>query len=269
MSNFEFEPGKSYVMPVHFGPLVPGWDGLTVHYERAVGLVFAGPIDRSAVSPYLPPGYTATDPAILSVRYLQLSGCVGLAGGGYNVVAVDVSARFDGEQDHLEGDYALMQWESHSAPVIAGRELVGAPKIVADIPDFWSLGGTKGWYLSENGNRLAEGEVSQLQKLGTEETKTLSAQIQSRPWLAWKHIPTPDGVGTDVSYPTLLVSRLDVKEAWSGRGKVRFFETSFDKTPQNHRVTAALAKLPIPEEGEAMMIEGSLDLPIDEWRRLI
>ena len=123
------------------------------------------------------------------------------------------------------------------------------------------MGGTKGWYLSENSTRLAEGEVSQLEKLGTEETHALSAQIQSRPWLAWKHIPTPDGVGTDVSYPTLLSSKLSVTDAWSGRGKVRFFETAFDQTPQNHRVSAALAKLPIPEEGEAIMIEGSLDLP--------
>jgi acetoacetate decarboxylase len=268
MAKFEFEPGKSYYMPVHFGPLTPGWDGMTVHYERAVGLVFAGAIDRAAVSPYLPPGFTATDPTILSVRYLQLSGCVSLAGGGYNVVAVDVSARFDGERDHIEGDYALMQWESLGAPVIGGRELVGAPKLIANIPPFWSLGGTKGWYLSENATRLAEGEVWQLEKLGAEETQALSAQIQSRPWLAWKHIPTPDGTGTDVSYPTLLVSRLSVQKAWRGRGKVRFFETSFTQTPENSRITAVLAKLPIPEEGDALMVEGSLDLPIYEWRRL-
>jgi acetoacetate decarboxylase len=268
MPSFEFEPGKSYYMPVHFGALVPGWDGMTVHYERAVGLVFTAPIDRSAVAPYLPPGVTASDPAILAVRYLQLSGCVSLAGGGYNVVAVDVSARFDGERDHLEGDYALMQWESSSAPVTGGRELAGAPKIVADIPNFWSFGGAKGWYLSENSTRLAEGEVSQLQKLGAEETQALQARLQSRPWLGWKHIPTPDGTGTDVSYPTSFSSRLNVNEAWSGRGKVRFFETSFAQTPQNSRVSAVLAKLPIPEEGDAMMVEGSLDLPIYEWRRL-
>ena len=142
------------------------------------------------------------------------------------------------------------------------------PSSVADIPGFWSLGGTKGWYVSENSTRLAEGEVSQLQKLGKGETQALSKQIQSRPWLAWKHIPTPDGTGTDVSYPTLLSSRLNVTDAWSGQGKVRFFETSFDKTPQNTRISAVLAKLPIPEEGEAMMVEGSLDLPIYEWRRL-
>jgi len=268
MPSFEFEPGKSYYMPIHFGPLVPGWDGLTVHYESAVGLVFAGPIDRSAVSPYLPPGFTADDPATLSVRYLQLSGCVGLAGGGYNVVSVDVSARFDGEQDHLEGDYALMQWESHSAPVTAGRELAGAPKLVADIPAFWSLGGTKGWYVSENSTRLVEGEVSQLQKLGKAETQALSERLQSRPWLGRKLIPTPDGTGTEVSYPTLFSSRLSVTEAWSGRGKVRFFETPFEQTPQNSRISAALAKRPVPEEGEAMTGEGSLDLPIYEWRRL-
>ncbi len=268
MSNFEFEAGKSYFMPVHFGALEPGWDGMTVHYEGAVGLVFTGPIDRSAVAPYLPPGFTATDPATISVRYLKLSGCIGLAGGGYNVVAVDVTARFDGEEDHLEGDYALMQWESHAGPVTAGRELAGAPKIVADIPDFWSLGGTKGWYLSENSTRLAEGEVSELEKLGEAETQALTKKIQSRPWLSWKHIPTPDGTGTDVSYPTLFSSRLNVTDAWSGRGKVRFFETTFEQTPQSTRVSAVLANLPIPEEGDAVMVEGSLDLPIYEWRRL-
>jgi acetoacetate decarboxylase len=268
MSKFEFEPEQSYVMPVHFGPMVPGWDGMTVHYERAVSLVFSAPTDRSAVSAYLPPGFTADDPAILTVRYLQLSGCVGLAGGGYNVVSVEVSAHFDGEQDHVEGDYALMQWEGHSAPAIMGRELVGSPKMVADSPGFWSFGGVKGWYVSENSTRLAEGEVSQLEKLGEEQAQAVSKQLEGRPWLGWKYIPTPDGTGADVSYPTSYAKRLNVTEAWSGRGKVRFFETSFDQTPQNYRISAALAKLPIPEEGDAMMVEGSLDLPIYEWRRL-
>ncbi|MCP5070364.1 MAG: acetoacetate decarboxylase family protein [bacterium] len=268
MPDFEFEPGKSYVMPVHFGPMVPGWDGMTVHYERAVALVFSAPIARSAVSAYLPPGFTADDPAIFSVRYLQLSGCVGLAGGGYNVVSVEVSARFDGEEDHVEGDYPLVQWEGHTAPAIMGRELVGSPKIVADISDFSSFGGVKSWHVSENATRMAEGELSQLEKLGEEQAQEFSSQMQSRPWLAWKHIPTPDGTGTELSYPTSYSKRLNASQVWGGRGKVRFFDTSFEQTPENHRTSAALAKLPIPEEGEAMMVEGSLDLPIYEWRRL-
>jgi hypothetical protein len=161
-----------------------------------------------------------------------------------------------------------MQWEGHSAPAIMGRELVGSPKMVADIPCFSSFGGVKSWHVSENATRLAEGEVSQLEKLGEEQAQALSKQLDGRPWLGWKYIPTPDGTGADVSYPTSYAKRLNVTQAWSGRGKVRFFETSFEQTPQNNRISTALAKLPIPEEADAVMVEGSLDLPIYEWRRL-
>jgi hypothetical protein len=59
-----------------------------------------------------------------------------MAGGGYNVAAVQVSARFDGSQDHLEGDNTLVMFEDETWPIISVREDLGVPKLYADIPPY-------------------------------------------------------------------------------------------------------------------------------------
>lgn len=42
---------------------------------------------------------------------------------------VQVAARFDGEREHVEGDYVLVMFEDETVPIIGGREFLGAPKI--------------------------------------------------------------------------------------------------------------------------------------------
>jgi acetoacetate decarboxylase len=49
------------------------------------------------------------------------------------IAAVQVAARFDGEKDHIEGDYILVMFENDTIPIIGGREQLGVPKLYADI----------------------------------------------------------------------------------------------------------------------------------------
>jgi acetoacetate decarboxylase len=271
MPGFEFENDATYTMPFHFGPMTEGWDPLekVAHYEDVLVFAVRFLTDGAAVSSYLPPGFSVTEPAVLTVRYLQYVGSDFLAGGGYNVVGVDVSARFEGDEDRLEGDYALVLWENHGHAVITGREFGGAPKLMVDVPPHWSIDGRSGWHASENGTRLMEGEVWDLQPVPAELAKPMADQLRDRPWMGWKYVPSISGRSADVSYPTLMRARLDeLKEVRAGRGSVRFFETAFKQAPQSFRAASALAKLPLVQEAGAFMLRGSISLLFGESRPL-
>jgi len=52
-----------------------------------------------------------------------------LAGRGYRIATVMVSARFDGEKDHEDGNYIMVMFEDDTLPIIGGREQLDVPKI--------------------------------------------------------------------------------------------------------------------------------------------
>ena len=166
--GFEFEEDQPYIMPAHFGSVTQGWDGKVAHYEDNTALTILYVTERKAVEPLLPPGFTAVDQPVVAVSFVMCRGVDFMAGGGYNLVAVNVSARFEGKRDKAEGNFALVLWENDFMPIVVGREILGAPKLLADIPDAWARDGKRGFTVSENGTMLLEGEVADLQKLSGE-----------------------------------------------------------------------------------------------------
>ena len=50
-----------------------------------------------------------------------------LAGGGYDLMGVNVAVFFNGERGQVKGDYALVLWEDNGSPIIRGREILGLP----------------------------------------------------------------------------------------------------------------------------------------------
>jgi len=46
-----------------------------------------------------------------------------MAGGGYTLAVVQVFARFDGERDHVEGDYILVMFENQTWLILGGAAL--------------------------------------------------------------------------------------------------------------------------------------------------
>lgn len=262
--GFEYEMGQPYLMPGHFGPVSMGWDGTVAHYEDNTALSILYVTERKAVEDILPPRFVVTDPPIVSVTFSMCRGVDFMAGGGYNLVTVDVTARYEGRRDTAEGTFCLVYWGNKFYPVVLGREVMGIPKIHANVPDGWMRDGRRGFMVSENGSLLLEGEAWELSKLSDEELQALAKQNRGRVWMGWKYVPSCDFQKPDVSHATALPANRNLKEAWKGQGKIIFHEVAWEKTLLSCRVINALRKLPVLHYQGAIMTRGSLDLLIHE-----
>ncbi|RJP75265.1 MAG: hypothetical protein C4532_00625 [Candidatus Abyssobacteria bacterium SURF_17] len=261
-AGFEYQGGQPYVMPGHFGAANTGWDGKVAHYEDNTAITIMYVTDREAVAALLPPGFTPTDPCVVSVAFVMCRGVDYMAGGGYNLVNVNVSARFEGKRDKAEGNFALVLWENDFFPIMLGREVLGAPKLYAEIPDAWMRDGKRGFTASENGTLLLEGEIWDLREATPEEMQAMAEQNKGKIWMGWKYIPSCDLRGADVSNATALPAKSDIKNVWMGQGKVTFHEVAWEKAPLSSRVVNVLNKLPVVQYQGALMTRGSQDLLI-------
>jgi len=262
--GFEFEKGQPYIMPAHFGANTQGWNGKVAHYADNTAYTILYVTEKEAASALLPPGFVVADPPIISVSYVMCRGVDFMAGGGYNLVAVNVAASFEGKRDKATGNFALVLWENEFMPIVVGREILGAAKLLADIPDAWARDDKNGFSVSENGSLLLEGEVSGLQKLSDEALQAMLAQVEGKIWMGWKYIPSCDLKGADVSTATALPAKADIKEAWIGQGEIVFHETAWEKAPMSYRVVNTLRELPIVEYQAGIMTRGSQDLLIHQ-----
>ena len=263
------EPNHLYWMPIHFGPRSDAESAQRRKYENATILAVRYVTSAHEVAAIgLPPGFKSLDPPEVTVKYGSFSGVDFLAGGGYNLVSVNIAAVFQGKKERIEGDYCLVIWENSFLPIPLGREVLGAPKIYADIPDHWSRGSSKGWVAAENGHALCVGELSELKAVTSDEVEEMSKQ-PPRPWMGWKFIPSIDRASSDISYPTLLPSfQIENLQAWTGNGQVRFFPRKFEETPIGHMAASTLARLPVLEVKESSVITASMTLISNDCRSL-
>jgi hypothetical protein len=254
-AGFTFESGEAYVMPGHFGPRTAEDDG---RYDEVTSSVIVCTTDGDRAAALLPPGFELTDPPTMIVVHAENRGVHFMAGRGYNLVLVNLACRFRGEQDTIEGSYALAMWEDEFMPVVLGREFIGAPKFVADVP-VASIGeGRRRFTVSEFGTKLMDGEISELVPLGDEETAQIEQQFNERSWMGWRLLPTPDARGVEVSYPTLIDVDRTLDAAWLGEGAVSFHAVTRDQAPVSHLVATTLAQLPVIETQAAIVTHGTL-----------
>jgi hypothetical protein len=264
----EFQAKQPYIMPAHFGPATTGWDGKVAHYEENTALIILYTTERQAVSALLPPGFVTTPEPIVAVSHVMCRGVDFMAGGGYNLVAINVSARFEGQDDTVDGNFSLVVWENSFMPIMLGREVLGVPKLMAEIPDAWLRDERRGFFVAENGARLLEGEVSNLQKLDDQTVRAMAEQNAAMTWMGWKYIPSCDLRGADTSNATALPAKAGLREAWMGQGEVGFHDVSFEEAPISSRFIGTLKKLPIVQYQGAVMTRGSQDLLIHQQRPL-
>jgi len=128
------DPGKIYQMPLVMGPQFDKEQLPGLKYPQIENFVIQYQTDSEAAMKLLPECYEL-DPAVLvTVFFGYFNGLDFLAGGAYNVAACQISARFDGHKDHVEGDYIIVMFENVTIPILGGREYLGVPKLYADIP---------------------------------------------------------------------------------------------------------------------------------------
>jgi hypothetical protein len=215
--------------------------------------------DHDALMRVLPPGFSPTEEPTIQVNYTTSLGIPYMAGRGYNLVGVDALVRFDGEVDHLEGWFGLVLWMDKFMPMVAGREIMGAAKVYADVPPLRTYNDRKCFSFSEEGSLLIEGELWDLKELSKMEIKERIAAGGDRQWLGWKYIPNVTSDGADISHPTYLPTKRKVRRVWTCQGEVKFHETAWENAPFSGPIVNNLKKLPIIKYLGASVQEDSCD----------
>lgn len=262
---FTFKPNEGHFMPLNFGPL----GGQKVcHYGDVTTLTLLYLTNKDALAALLPEPFQPADEPVVTV-YCQVYRQVDfMAGGGYNVVGINLSAVFNGKKDHFLGNYAAVLWENDTIPIIAGREVLGAPKVYADIPDPQQEGNDWRFHCSVYGTRLVEGAIKNAAPVNEATRSEIERIAKGRMWMGWKYIPKADWSGPEVSFPTCIPTAPTVSQAWLGEPSHKFFETTWANSVYHSRIMAGLGTLTLKEYRGGVITRGTLDLLVSESRKL-
>jgi len=247
---FKFEEGKCYKMPAHFGGSYFDPDAKAI-YDDVVTLIFSYTTDGEQLSNYVPEGFELTKPE-LSIEFQQCRQVEWMAGSYYDLVSVAAPVRFNGQRDRLEGSFSLVVWENKTTPILTGN-MMGVPKIYADIEDLHILADTYRTRLSFEGSTFLELEMIRHQPLDAEEVKAMNTDINS---LGWRYIPKVGAPGADLSQPILFPLHNEPNSAWLGSGKVKWTKSTWDQNPMQFYIINALAELPIIDMKPVILTQG-------------
>jgi hypothetical protein len=222
-----------------------------------------------ALAALLPKWYQPGKEPLVTVVLAHNNGLDFMAGGGYRLAAFQVAARFDGEQDHVEGDYILVMFENQTWPILGGREDLGVPKLYADIsPMKQYADGRTRCEASLWGHRLFSLELPKMRAQPWIVWAMATRRINGRPWLGHKYIPSLDGP-PDADYPTITWNDNKVDRLWLGKaGELGFGTAGVEDIGPVRTLLDALATLTIEEPVQALHFRGSSVLRYDRSRRL-
>jgi acetoacetate decarboxylase len=250
---FKFEDHKCYQMPAHFGGL--DYDPTGTIYRDMVSVNYTCTTDGDRLADYLPEGFELLRPELL-ISYAQCREIEWMAGSSYNLIEVGVPARFQGQHDRVDGQFALVVWENKTAPILGGREQTGIPKIYADIEDLHKIQQNYFTNASFEGNTFLRLEMMGAQPVDEQQLSEIKALSAEKACLGWRYIPKVGGPGADLSQPILYPQSLEVNSAWIGKGTVQWTQLKWEQNPFHQHIIKALAELPVIKLAPAIMVKG-------------
>jgi acetoacetate decarboxylase len=259
------QPGVRYDMPAAYGvsaalPVSAGFQTYTAT------LTFS--TESDALVRLMPRWFEPAGDPLLSVTYTRMVGMDWMGGRDYNIVSVGTPAVYTAGPQQVRGRYTLAIWESDCAPILAGRELMGSPKLFGQIPDVDTTAPEFTFSCSEYDALLVEGTLHDLSGLTAEQLAPLTAAGRNSVGLNWKYIPGPDGT-PDADYPTALYMSTPYDRGRRGTGSVRFGTPSDAEAPYSGKIARMLAKVPLLELRDALELHASgCALFRDKTRRL-
>jgi acetoacetate decarboxylase len=270
MRKVKIDPDKIWMMPLIMGPVAPERHnrvGNVYGEVEWVGLQYR--TDPDAVRAVLPDCYRPAEKPTVSVVFCYNDRVDFLCGRGYRWATVSVSARFDGEQDHVEGDYNLVMYEDDGFAIITGRELHGVHKIFGDISPVKTSGsGHLRCDVSLWGHMLFGIELAPLKEQNLIVRSVAAKEVSNRPMLGYKYIPCMDGP-PDAAYPTTMSNELKVEQLWFGKsGEVFYGDANEKQIGLTVQILDALKTLPVREVTRTFRFRGSGLLRSDLSRRL-
>jgi len=264
----KIDASKYYRMPLIMGPLFDRHD-VKFEYPAVEVVAFQYLTDRHAVQELLPDCYRVAETPLVTVIFSQNNGLAFMAGAGYSLATFQVAARFDGETDHVEGDYVLVMFENQTWPIIGGREDLGVPKLFADISPMRQLpGGGIRCDASIWGHLLFSLDLPKMSSQAFPVRAVAAKRMNSRPWLGYKYIPSLDGP-PDAEYPTITKNETRLEKLWLGKtATLRFAKPDKDDVGPLGTLMDALSSLRVTKAIQAAHFRGSSVLRYDLSRRL-
>lgn len=220
--------------------------------------------ERDSLTALLPPGFELSGDPIVYVVFIRNEQVNFLAGGDLNILNVFVPTVYRGRKEAVAGLYTPVIWENRTMAIILGREVMGAPKLYADMDNPVEADGEWRALASEGGRPLIELKLRDLQPAVGETLAMVKEMNATAAWMGWKHIPTETGEGVEVSHATYYPFPTEVNEAWMGLGEVRFFQTDPRVNLWSHHVLETLKALPLVEYLPAFMLNGPSQLVVCE-----
>jgi acetoacetate decarboxylase len=209
---------SAFCKELHFGvPKMPkppsGW------YHDVTTMNVRYLTDREKLQALLPHPFKVAEEALVTVTYAQSRDVDWLAGRGYNLISVNAAVVFEGDQEELEGSFALVVWENLADPILPGRELTGIPKIFADIDDHTITDGEWRCGASHFGSAIVDLSIRDLTVPTAEQIAAAQTEEASKDNpMAWRYIPAVGGFGAAISEPTIYPSKNVINEAQIGGG---------------------------------------------------
>jgi acetoacetate decarboxylase len=265
----KIDPTKLYMMPHILGPQHNRNPLPKLSYPQSENVAIQYITNYEAARRLVPDCYIVDEKPTVTVVFGYHSGLEFLAGKGYSLATFQISAKFQGEENQIEGDYIVIMFENQTMPILGGREYLGVPKLYANIPYIKIMAnGSIRCEASLWGHLLFGIELPQLRKQNPIVKAVASKQINSRPWLAYKYIPSLDGP-PDADYPTTTRNDVRIKELRMGKqGNLYFGSPTVNDISSLANVIDALKSLEIIKIKQAIHFQGSAILRFDQSHRL-
>lgn len=262
------DPSLYYRMPLAMGAVGERRNSKLL-YPQVEVLAFQYLTDADALADLLPDSFQPGKEPLVNVVFSQNNGLSFMAGGGYRLATIQLSARFDGKQDHLEGDYVVVMFEDNTWPIIGGREDLGVPKLYADISNMKIMpDGHLRCEASSNGHLLFGLDVASLKRQIGVVRLMAARQINAKPWFGYKYIPSLEGP-PDADYPTVIYNVSKLEKLWLGKkANLRFGMARSEDIGLVKHLLDALATLTIIRPIQVVHFTGSAVLRYDLSRRL-
>lgn len=235
-------------------------------YWKAEEYILQFRTDPAAIKELLPEcAFKVGEKPIVTVVHDWFNDVGLLEGDGYAISAFAVSARFDGEKDHVEGDYVLIMPETNNFMVMTGREYTGTPKILSDIAQPLTL--ANGFTRVET--RTLKGEVmygvnfAPLKETDAATRQKVNDVLNSRPLLNYAVHPR-QGCDPD-AYPLVNMLEKKLDKLWMGTGEVYLGDVQTRSTVMERNAVNALKTLPVLEVIGAMHWIGAWRGKNEDW----
>ncbi|MBB6427012.1 acetoacetate decarboxylase family protein [Sphingopyxis sp. JAI128] len=247
-----FDDAGTRLMPPFFGALP--YPLPASHYRDTTNLTFTYDSDGDALAALLPPRFQLAEPKLI-VSLINNRRVDWLAGGAYNLLAINVPVIFDGRDGPITGVFGLVVWENRTAPILMGRDVQGVPKLYAKVDDLREF--PDAIYSATahlDGARFARVVMEAAHPLGDAELEAVRQEQGTTNWFGWRHFPNVGAPGAAISHPVLFPQEFDIREATIGKASVEWTVPDWASNPTQLPIIDALARLPNLGGGDAILM---------------